>query len=423
MSTSLKHRAEAAMPGGVNSPVRAFRSVGGEPIYARKAHGARLETADGRILTDFCMSFGPLILGHAHPEVVDAISRAALYGTSFAVTTTDEIEMAELLKEAIPSLERVRLVCSGTEACMTAIRVARGFTKRDKVLKFSGCYHGHADCMLVKAGSGVAGIASASSAGVPMPCAENTLVARYNSREDVEGLVKQFGASLAAMVIEPVAANVGLMMPDPGFLEFLRAQADACGALLIFDEVISGFRYTFGGYQNLCGVKPDLTCLGKIIGGGMPVGAVGGRADIMERLAPLGDVYQAGTLSGNPVSVAAGLATLRWLRKNDPYDALAAATDGFVAGLEKAARTRHLSVTIPHMGSVFSIFFADRAPRNFDEVLATGKEHYVKLFHHLLGAGVYLPPSPFEVGFLSIAHDAAILARASAAFEVAFAEL
>lgn len=411
------------MPGGVNSPVRAFRSVGGEPIYARSARGAELTTTDGRTLIDYCMSFGPLILGHAHPAVVEAVQQAVMRGTSYAVTTEAEIEMAELIREAIPSMERVRLVSSGTEACMTAIRLARGFTGREKVLKFSGCYHGHADCMLVKAGSGVAGIASASSAGVPHGCAANTLVARYNHLEDVDALISEHGSDLAAIVVEPVAANVGLIMPDNGFLDGLRARADAVGALLMFDEVINGFRFTFGGYQNLCGVKPDITCLGKIIGGGMPVGAVGGRADVMEHLAPLGDVYQAGTLSGNPVSVAAGLATLRWLKDNNPYAALERDTAYLVSAIQIAASRNSIPVTIPTLGSIFSVFFGDFAVRDFDDVMRTEKDRYIKVFHALMKHGVYMPPSPYEVSFLSVAHTEQHLRKTIAAWEVALEEL
>ncbi len=416
MNDSLKDRALAAMPGGVNSPVRAFRSVGRDPLYAKRAHGAFLETEDGEVLIDFCLSFGPLILGHAPLAVVEAVARATRLGTSFAVTTRAEIEMAELIKSAFPGMDRVRLVSSGTEACMTAVRVARGFTGRNKILKFSGCYHGHADCLLVKAGSGVAGVASASSAGVPAPCAANTLVARYNHREDVEALVREHGRDLAAIIVEPVAANVGLIPPEPGFLEFLRAQATACGALLVFDEVISGFRFCFGGYQSLCGVTPDLTCLGKIIGGGLPVGALGGRADVMERLAPMGDVYQAGTLSGNPVSVAAGLALLRELQHHPPYAELEARTAKLVGEIRAAAARKGRKVQIPTLGSIFSVFFTDRAPRDFDEVLATDKDAYVAMFHQLLRRGVYMPPSAFEVSFLSTAHDDAVLERAAAAF-------
>lgn len=411
------------MPGGVNSPVRAFRSVGGEPIYARSARGAELTTTDGRTLIDYCMSFGPLILGHAHPAVVEAVQQAVMRGTSYAVTTEAEIEMAELIREAIPSMERVRLVSSGTEACMTAIRLARGFTGREKVLKFSGCYHGHADCMLVKAGSGVAGIASASSAGVPHGCAANTLVARYNHLEDVDALISEHGSDLAAIVVEPVAANVGLIMPDNGFLDGLRARADAVGALLMFDEVINGFRFTFGGYQNLCGVKPDITCLGKIIGGGMPVGAIGGRTDVMEHLAPLGDVYQAGTLSGNPVSVAAGLATLRWLKDNNPYAALERDTAYLVSAIQIAASRNSIPVTIPTLGSIFSVFFGDFAVRDFDDVMRTEKDRYIKVFHALMKHGVYMPPSPYEVSFLSVAHTEQHLRKTIAAWEVALEEL
>lgn len=411
------------MPGGVNSPVRAFRSVGGEPIYARSARRAELTTTDGRTLIDYCMSFGPLILGHAHPAVVEAVQQAVMRGTSYAVTTEAEIEMAELIREAIPSMERVRLVSSGTEACMTAIRLARGFTGREKVLKFSGCYHGHADCMLVKAGSGVAGIASASSAGVPHGCAANTLVARYNHLEDVDALISEHGSDLAAIVVEPVAANVGLIMPDNGFLDGLRARADAVGALLMFDEVINGFRFTFGGYQNLCGVKPDITCLGKIIGGGMPVGAIGGRADVMEHLAPLGDVYQAGTLSGNPVSVAAGLATLRWLKDNNPYAALERDTAYLVSAIQIAASRNSIPVTIPTLGSIFSVFFGDFAVRDFDDVMRTEKDRYIKVFHALMKHGVYMPPSPYEVSFLSVAHTEQHLRKTIAAWEVALEEL
>lgn len=409
MPATLKARAEAAMPGGVNSPVRAFRSVGGDPLFAKRAHGPLLETEDGRILIDFCLSFGPLILGHAHRDVVDAIARAARLGTSYAVTTQAEIEMAELIKSAIPSIERVRLVSSGTEACMTAVRIARGFTGRNKILKFSGCYHGHADALLVKAGSGVAGVASASSAGVPPGCTNDTLVARYNHREDVDALVREHGSDLAAILVEPVAANVGLILPEAGFLDFLRATADRCGALLVFDEVITGFRFTFGGYQNLCGVKPDLTCLGKIIGGGLPIGAVGGRADILDRLAPEGPVYQAGTLSGNPVSVACGLAMLRAIRAADPYADLARRTTALSSELAALARAAGVPMCVAHEGSMFTPFFCERPPRNFAEVCASEKHRFAPFFRALLREGVYLPPSAFETSFLSAAHTGADL--------------
>jgi len=306
---------------------------------------------------------------------------------------------------------------------MTAIRLVRGFTGREKVLKFSGCYHGHADCMLVKAGSGVAGIASASSAGVPSGCAANTLVARYNHLEDVDRVLAEHGHDLAAIVVEPVAANVGLIMPDEGFLAGLRSRADRAGALLVFDEVINGFRFTFGGYQNLCGVKPDVTCLGKIIGGGMPVGAIGGRADVMERLAPLGDVYQAGTLSGNPVSVAAGLATLRALRTINPYADLERKTVQLVAAIRAAAQRHGIAVSIPTFGSVFSVFFGDFTVRDFDDVMRTEKDKYISAFHSLMRHGVYMPPSPFEVSFLSTAHTDQQLSATVTAWETEMKEL
>lgn len=419
-SGALKARAESAMPGGVNSPVRAFRSVGGEPIFARTARGPMLATADGRELIDFCMSFGPLILGHAHPAVVRAIVEAAPRGTSYAVTTEAEIEMAELIRRAIPSMERVRLVSSGTEACMTAVRLARGATGRTKVLKFSGCYHGHADGMLVQAGSSVAGLARSSSAGVPEVFARETVVAPYNDTERVSAVVGRHGEDLAAIIVEPVAANMGLVLPQPGFLEHVREEADRCGALLIFDEVITGFRFTFGGYQNLCHVRPDLTCLGKVIGGGLPIGALGGRGDVMDRLAPLGPVYQAGTLSGNPISVAAGLATLRELERTNPYASLGARTSSFASRLGERARRAGLPLQVPRAASLFSLFFTDTVPRRFEDMRHCDREMFSALFHHLLRSGIYLPPSPFEACFVSVAHDDAVLDRAMEGLDQAF---
>jgi glutamate-1-semialdehyde 2,1-aminomutase len=423
MSTQLKARAEAVMPGGVNSPVRAFKSVGGNPIFARRAGGAVLETTDDQILIDFCMSFGPSILGHAHPEISEAVARAVRDGATFAVTTLAEIEMAEAIRAAVPSMERVRMVSSGTEAVMSAIRLARGFTGRNKILKFTGCYHGHTDSMLVQAGSGVAGLATTSSAGVPSSIAADTLVARYNSQENVLAIFRQHAADIAAIIVEPVAANVGLMLPDPGFLQFLREITKSANALLIFDEVISGFRLCYGGYQNICKITPDLTTLGKIIGGGLPVGAIGGRADIMEKLAPLGDVYQAGTLSGNPVSMAAGLAQLRVLKRLDPYAKMEERTIALVQLIKQAAAESKIPLQVPHIGSIFSLFFTDKPVRDFSDVMGTKKELYVKLFHALLKRGVYLPPSPFEVCFLSAAHDEGILRRAGMAWFEAVREL
>lgn len=420
--THLLSRSRSAMPGGVNSPVRAFRSVGSDPLFARSASGPFLTTTDGRTLIDYCMSFGPLILGHAHPEVVQAIVDAAPRGTSYAVTTEAEVEMAELIRTAIPSMERVRLVSSGTEACMTAIRLARGFTHRNKTLKFAGCYHGHSDGLLVKAGSGVAGIATASSAGVPEACAEQTLVARYNHREDVEQLVATHGDDLAVILVEPVAANMGLVLPDEGFLAFLREQADRCGALLVFDGVICGFRFCFGEYQNLCGVRPDLTCLGKIIGGGMPIGAIGGRAEIMDSLAPLGPVYQAGTLSGNPISVAAGLATLRRLQADQPYAELDRRAEQLTDALRTAARGAGVPLQIPRLGSVFALVFTDQPILGFDDVQKTDQKRFNAMFHALLKRGIYLPPSPFEVCFISTSHTDEVFEQTIAAWNEALRE-
>ena len=416
MTGSLEQRALATMPGGVNSPVRAFSSVGGHPLFALRGKGAYLKTVDGRDLIDYCMSFGPLILGHAHEDVVHAIRESAAAGTSYAMTTPTEIELVELIQSAIPSMERIRLVSSGTEACMTAIRLARGVTGRTNLLKFSGCYHGHADSLLVQAGSGVAGIAKASSAGVTPACASQTMVARYNHIEDVRSIVKEHGDDLAGVIVEPVAGNMGLVHPQPGFLEELTTLVRDCGALVIFDEVMTGFRLTFGGYQSLCGITPDLTTLGKTIGGGMPIGAVGGGKDIMDHLAPLGPVYQAGTLSGNPVSVAAGLATLRRLQTSRPYEQLASATNDLATHIESAAKETGRPLSVARMGSMFSIYFSESMPRSFEDVRATRHDQFPTLFHTLIDHGVYLPPSALETSFLSVAHDSDVLERTATTF-------
>jgi glutamate-1-semialdehyde 2,1-aminomutase len=418
MSTpaSLLSRSRAVIPGGVNSPARAFKSVGGNPLFAQRAEGPYLHTSDGRRLIDFCLSFGPMILGHADPDVVGAIRDAAGRGTSYAVTTEAEIEMAELLTSAIPLMQKVRLVNSGTEAVMTALRLARGATGRRKILKFSGCYHGHTDGMLVQAGSGVAGIARASSAGVTPECAADTLVAPYNDPEAAAALVAEHGADLAAIVVEPIAANMGLVLPTPKYLLRLRELCDASGALLIFDEVITGFRLSFGAFANLCCAKPDLVTLGKIIGGGLPIGALGGRADLMDQLAPDGPVYQAGTLSGNPLCVAAGLATLRKLQSLNPYALLAERCARFTDALKAAAAAKGLPIVIPKDGSMWSPFFRHSEPRNFAEVMECDSAAFVRLFHALLAEGVYLPPSAFETSFLSICHDDALLDRVIAAW-------
>lgn len=397
------------MPGGVNSPVRAFKSVGGQPIFAKRAEGAILETVEGKKLIDYCMSFGPLILGHGHPAVMDAVRAALAEGTSFAVTTEAEIELAELMIEAIPALERVRLVNSGTEACMTALRLARGFTGRPKILKFTGCYHGHSDGLLVEAGSGVAGIATASSAGVPESIAQHTLVAPYNDPEAVSRIVEAHGSELAGIAVEPVAGNMGVVLPDEGYLQHLRKLCDECGALLICDEVMTGFRVHFGGVHQLYDIKPDLVTLGKIIGGGMPIGAVGGRAEVMDCLAPVGSVYQAGTLSGNPVSVACGLATLRTVQELNPYDGLRAQTEKLEKAVKEASSKAGIPVQVHGIGSMYSFFFSEKPVRNFADALGIDTDLFGRLFHALLERGVYLPPSAYEASFPSIAHDDAVI--------------
>lgn len=410
-SALLFQRAQRVIPGGVNSPVRAFGAVGGEPVFIARGRGARLYAADGREFVDFCGSWGPLILGHAHPAVVAAIRRAAEDGASFGACTEREVELAELLCERIPYVDKVRLVSSGTEACMTAVRLARGYTGRNKILKFEGCYHGHADALLVQAGSGLLTGGIASSAGVPPGVAADTLVVPYNDAAAVEAVMTARGAEIAAILVEPVAANMGLVPPETGFLETLRRVASAAGALLIFDEVITGFRLGAATYGALHGIAPDLTCLGKIVGGGMPLGAVGGRGEIMDCLAPLGKVYQAGTLSGNPVAVAAGLCTLRLLVSDNPYPGmerlgahLAARLAGCTAGAGPGPR-------LVRRGSMFTLFFGGPPLRNLAEVRQCDTHAYARFFHRLLERGFYLPPSQFEVCFISAAHDEADIER------------
>jgi glutamate-1-semialdehyde 2,1-aminomutase len=404
-SSSLFARAVKVIPGGVNSPVRAFRAVSGDPIYVTAGRGARLITAEGRELVDFCGSWGPLILGHAHPEVVEAVCRAAAAGSSFGVNTPGEVELAETLCRLVPGLERVRLVSSGTEAVMTALRLARGHTGRRLLLKFDGCYHGHTDSMLVAAGSGLLTGGIGSSAGVAPEVAAATFVVPFNDLAAVDRVVAAHGRDLAAIVVEPVAGNMGLVEPAPGFLAGLRAAADRCGALLILDEVITGFRFGLTSYGALAGVRPDLTTLGKIVGGGLPIGAVGGRADVMDRLAPLGPVYQAGTLSGNPVAVAAGLATLRVLERDNPYPRLAALASRLADGVNAAARAAGRAVFCAQTASLFTIYFRpEPAPRNLSEVRQADATAFGAFFRAMLDRGFYLPPSQFEVGFVSAAH-------------------
>ncbi len=404
-SEELFARAKAVIPGGVNSPVRAFNGVGGTPVFMARGKGARVWSAEGREFIDFCGSWGPLILGHAHPAVVSAIGAAARDGTTFGACTEREVQMAELLCGAVAGMEKVRLVNSGTEACMTAIRLARGFTGRGKVLKFDGCYHGHADALLVSAGSGLLTAGIASSAGVPAGVIGDMLVAPYNDLAAVERLLAEHGSALAAVVVEPAAANMGLVKPVAGFLEGLRALATRVGAVLIFDEVITGFRLGPTSYGTLAGVVPDLTCLGKIIGGGLPIGAVGGRAAIMDRLSPLGNVYQAGTLSGNPVAVAAGLATLRTLIAENPYPQIEQL--GRVAEERLGRRIAELGwkAHVARLGGMFTLFFGEPPMRNLEEVKRADTRAYARFFHGMLERGVYFPPSQFEVCFISQAHN------------------
>ena len=403
----LFERAQQVIPGGVNSPVRAFRSVGGDPLFLRRGEGAWVWDSEDRKYIDYIGSWGPLIVGHAHPEVVEAVTRAARLGLGFGAPTEVEVEMAECLCESLPSLEQVRLVSSGTEATMSAIRLARGFTGRSLILKFEGCYHGHGDALLVKAGSGALTYGQPSSAGVPAETAALTLTLAYNDLEQVEALFAARGAEIACVIVEPVAGNMNLVLPARGFLERLRALCDRHKSLLIFDEVMTGFRVALGGAQTHFGIKPDLTTLGKVIGGGLPVAAFGGRADVMAQLAPLGPVYQAGTLSGNPVAIAAGLATLNVVRREGFYQRLAAKTNALVEGLAALAREQSIEFSAQSIGGMFGIYFTAQPPTSFDEVMQSDREAFNRFFHAMLANGVYLAPSAYEAGFVSSAHGEA----------------
>ncbi len=403
-SRELFERATRVIPGGVNSPVRAFNGVGGDPVYMVSGKGARMKTADGATLLDFCGSWGPLILGHARAEVVEAICTAAAEGTSFGTNTPREVEFAELLCEMIPSMKMVRLMSSGTEATMTALRLARGYTGRRKIIKFDGCYHGHADYLLVAAGSGLLTGGLSASAGVSPAAAAEMLVPAYNDLDAVNELVRTQGGDIAAIIVEPVAANMGLVPPAPGFLKGLREAADRCGALLIFDEVITGFRMGPGSYGMLAGVTPDLTCLGKIVGGGLPIGAVGGRADVMSKLAPLGPVYQAGTLSGNPVAVASGMATLKLLRQENPYPEMERRCKMLAEGVNALAKGQGVPMHCARLGSLFTPYFCANTVSNLADAKHCNTKAHAAFFHAMLDRGIYLPPSQFEVGFVSAAH-------------------
>ena len=405
-SSELFVQAQGRIPGGVNSPVRSFRAVGGAPPFISRGKGSRIWDADGNEFVDYVGSWGPLILGHAHDSVVEAVQRALANGLTFGAPTEGEVELAGMIVDALPSIDMVRLVNSGTEATMSAIRAARAFTGRSKIVKFAGCYHGHNDGLLVEAGSGGATYSIPNSAGVPEGYARETLVADYNDLGSVQRLFDSHPGEIAAVILEPVAANMGVVPPAPGFLDGLRQLTDANGSLLIFDEVITGFRVGYGGAQTLYGVTPDLTCLGKIIGGGLPVGAYGGRRDVMEVVAPLGGMYQAGTLSGNPLAVAAGIATLKALKAPAIYDGLEAMSARLADGLAAAARKAEIPMTVNRVGSILTAFFNDGPVDGWDAVAASDRERYAAFFHRMLEAGVYLAPSPFEAAFVSTAHTA-----------------
>jgi glutamate-1-semialdehyde 2,1-aminomutase len=422
-SQKLFQRAQLVIPGGVNSPVRAFKSVGGTPLFFQRGKGALVWDADGNSYLDYVGSWGPLILGHAHPDVVKAVEQAASKGLSFGAPTETEVEMAELICQLVPSIEQVRLVSSGTEATMSAIRLARGFTGRSKIVKFEGCYHGHADSLLVKAGSGALTFGQPSSAGVPAETTAHTLVLDYNNEIALQQAFAREGNSIAAVIVEPVAGNMNLVAPRPGFLGLLRQLCTEHGSVLIFDEVMTGFRVALGGAQALYGIKPDLTTLGKVIGGGMPVGAFGGRRDIMQCVAPLGPVYQAGTLSGNPVAVAAGLATLKLVQAPAFYDKLSAATRQLCEGLATAAREQVISFSAQNIGGMFGIYFRETAPVNYAEVMQCDKDRFNQFFHAMLAEGIYLAPSAFEAGFVSAAHGPAELEKTIRAAGKVFASL
>jgi glutamate-1-semialdehyde 2,1-aminomutase len=419
-SKGLFERAKTRIPGGVNSPVRAFGPVGGDPVFIREARGAILVGADGKEYVDYVGSWGPMILGHAHPEVVTAIKDAVDRGTSYGAPTEAEIVMAEAIAAAVPSIEMVRLVSSGTEATMGALRVARGFTGRDLVVKFEGCYHGGADYLLVKAGSGLATLGEPDSAGVPEAIASTTTVLPYNDVGALEALFASRGAEIAAVILEPVVGNMGCVPPDPAFLRALRDITAKHGALLVFDEVMTGFRVAHGGAQALYGIAPDLSCFGKIVGGGLPVGAYGGRRDVMSKVAPLGPVYQAGTLSGNPLAVAAGLATLALLRQPGVYDRLEATGAAVEAIFREAASARRVPCTIQRVGSMFTVFFTEGPVRSWDDAKIADRDRFAQFHRALLENGVYFPPSQFEAAFVSLAHDDAALRVTRRAADAAF---
>jgi glutamate-1-semialdehyde 2,1-aminomutase len=416
-SAQLFIRARQKIPGGVNSPVRAWRSVGGTPKFIARGKGSYVYDLDGRRYIDFVGSWGPLILGHAHPAILAAIKRRALKGTTFGAPTKEEVEMAELVSRLMPSVEKLRLVSSGTEATMSAIRLARAYTGRTKLVKFDGCYHGHSDSLLVKAGSGVATLGLPDSPGVPASFARETLTAKYNDIESVQRLFSRAGKNIAAVIVEPVCGNMGVILPQPNFLATLRRITRRYGALLIFDEVITGFRAALGGAQKLFGLSPDLTCLGKVLGGGLPLAAFGGRREIMDRLAPMGPVYQAGTLSGNPLAVVAGLATLKLLCRPGTFAELAAKGQRLEDGLRITLNQYGIKGVINRCGSMLTLFFGVDRVDNPEDARRCDRKIFRSYFHAMLSRGIYLPPAPFEAMFVSLAHTNADIDRAIGAFE------
>ncbi len=416
-------RAQKTIPGGVNSPVRAFRSVGGTPRFFTRGEGSSVWDADGQRYIDYVGSWGPLILGHADPDVVAVVQQTAARGLSFGAPTEAEVELAELLVKLVPSMDLVRLVSSGTEATMSAIRLARGFTGRDVIVKFEGCYHGHADSLLVKAGSGALTFGNPSSDGVPADLARDTLVLDYNEPHELARIFHSRGGDIACVIVEPVAGNMNLIAPRPEFLDAMRGLCNQYGALLIFDEVMTGFRVGPGSAQGLYGITPDLSTFGKVVGGGMPLGAFGGRREVMEKIAPLGPVYQAGTLSGNPLSVAAGLMTLKKIQATGFHEMLAAKTRALVDGLRNAAARRGITFSAQSVGGMFGLYFAAEPPATYAEVMASDKAAFNRFFHAMLEKGIYFAPSAFEAGFVSAAHSDADIAATVAAAEAVFAEM
>ena len=410
-SAELFNQSNQIIPGGVNSPVRSFSSVGGTPLYIKKGKGAIITDADNNDYIDFCGSWGPMILGHAHEKIVSAIQHAASQGISFGTNTPQEVEMAQLITEAFPSIDKVRLTTSGTEATMTALRLARGFTGRNKMLKFEGCYHGHADAFLVNAGSGLLTNSISSSKGIPDSVINDTLVVPYNDSKAVNEIFQKFGNEIACVIVEPIAGNMGLVMPNPGFLENLREVTEKYKSVLIFDEVISGFRLCFGGYQNVTKIKPDLTTLGKIIGGGLPIGAVGGKKEIMNLLAPLGGVYQAGTLSGNPVALAAGVQCLKLLKEKNVYTQIAENTTELLNQIKNPLAKKGYSVQ--QIGSMFCIYFQNSIPTNLTEMKKCNIPAFNQFFHESLKNGLYFSPSQYETNFLSLAHNKDVIKEAA----------